>query len=487
MDSGPGMNSVVMIVHDFPPEGNAGVYRPLRFVRQLQKMNWKTTVISAVPGQYERYDPELLKLVPRETEVIRVKGYDAWQALQAWRSRHKRNQNQNPDIPSDQEGTDQGTFPSWIRDAARNLEAWCYHPDMAAPWIERAVRATVSACSGEAVRVIWATAGPVTSFYVAQAASKQTGIPYVLDFRDSWTISYNEFESRRPDWAVRRDRKRMFELLQGSQAVVFRYATEAECYWRAYPMALDYRKVHIIPNGYEGAIEEFVEPDCKRCTILYTGTLTSYRFETLLDALRMLKDTASADACKLRLLFVGEGTEALRSVGDRLGLADLIETRGPVSYSEVARLQREAHAFLVLGRIPTMRGYELLVGAKLFEYLRMGRPIIGVLPSDETTSILRRLKSPIIADVESSEEIVGVLKRVLRAWSTHTLSTLVPDRKICEEFSVERQTVALTKALEGRPADHPFIRGAVDIPKSLQRYFDEERWSEGSARPGKKE
>ena len=51
-----------MIVYDFPPEGRAGVYRPLRFLRQLSKMGWSTTVVSADPYGYERYDPELLDI-----------------------------------------------------------------------------------------------------------------------------------------------------------------------------------------------------------------------------------------------------------------------------------------------------------------------------------------------------------------------------------------------------------------------------------------
>src|SRR5687768_9418694 len=40
------MKSVLMIAYFFPPEGNAGVYRPLRFVRQLSKIGWSTAVVS---------------------------------------------------------------------------------------------------------------------------------------------------------------------------------------------------------------------------------------------------------------------------------------------------------------------------------------------------------------------------------------------------------------------------------------------------------
>jgi hypothetical protein len=468
------MNQVVMIAYGFPPEGNAGVYRPLRFVRHLPQMGWKTSVVSALPSQYERYDPQLLSLVPSETEVVRVKGYDWWQAFQSWRSR--RNDDRTDCAPAHTREAKQSHVRSWIRETVHNAEAWWYHPDLAGPWIPSAIEATAQLCERYRARVIWATAGPVAAFYVARAVSQKTGIPYVLDFRDSWTIVYNEFESRRPGWAIRRDRRRMHELLEGAQAVVLRYATEAECYWRAYPNALKVRKVHLIPNGYEGSIEDAVASRGNRCKIVYTGTLTSYRYDSLLKALSLLKESDPRKAGTLHLLFVGEGMEVLGPEIDRLGLSEIVETRGPTSHADIVRLHREAHGFLVLGRSQDMKGFELLVGAKLFAYLKSGRPIIGVLPFDETKNILQHLGVSTIADVESHGQIMTVFSQVLDAWSDGTLSGLVPDKKACERYSAERQTAALIHALEDKPAAESFAPGSVDIPHSLRSYIGQDGW-----------
>src|SRR5438309_10980438 len=80
------MRSVIMIAYAFPPEGNAGVYRPLRFVRHLPAMGWNPSVISSDTNCYERYDPGLLGLVPSTTEVIRVRSRDPWQSIQTRRA-----------------------------------------------------------------------------------------------------------------------------------------------------------------------------------------------------------------------------------------------------------------------------------------------------------------------------------------------------------------------------------------------------------------
>src|SRR5262249_49228483 len=157
-------------------------------------------------------------------------------------------------------------------------------------------------------------------------------------------------------------------------------------------------------------------------------------------------------AKRLRLLFVGDGMEALANKAVALNLSDIVETMSPVSHTESIRLQQEAHALLILGRPPTIRGYELLAGAKLYGYLKTGRPIIGVLPPDETKKTLFRVSVSTVADVNSPVEIVAVLRQVLDAWSSGTLSSLVPNRIACEVYSAARQTAALVRALEGVPA-----------------------------------
>src|SRR5262249_949273 len=307
------MRSVVMIAYEFPPEGNAGTYRPLRFVRHLPALGWHPIVISADKQCYGRYDPGLLALVPSGVEVIRVRGRDLWQTMQARRAQRSQERlSKDPVETIAQIHTVHHTpLRSFIREVVRTTEAWWYYPDMAMSWIRPAVEATVTMCARKRPNVIWATAGPVSSFVVAQRASQRTGVPYVLDFRDAWTVTYNEFDARRPAWATRLARRTLYRLLKEAQAVIFRYDTEDECYWRAYQGALDASRIHIIPNGYEDAIGEFVAPDGDKCTILYTGTLSSYRYDTLLQSLHEFKKSDPAQAKRLRLLFVGEDMEAL--------------------------------------------------------------------------------------------------------------------------------------------------------------------------------
>src|SRR4030095_9822315 len=124
------MKSVVMIAHSFPPEGNAGSYRPLRFARYLPLMGWQPVVVTLATELYERYDPSLLTQVPAEVEVIRVRSRDPWLAFQERRA--LRIQKKISNVPAEKAArmheVQQSPLRCFLRQTIRKVEGWCYHP-----------------------------------------------------------------------------------------------------------------------------------------------------------------------------------------------------------------------------------------------------------------------------------------------------------------------------------------------------------------------
>jgi hypothetical protein len=468
-----------MIAYFFPPEGSAGTYRPLRFARQLVKRNWSPVVICAEPYSYERYDPELLKLVPGGVEVIRVRARDLWQAVQSWRGKRFQEAlaKSSGEVAQQMQAAQYHPIRSLVRRAIRWPELFYYHPDLAKGWIRPAVATAVKLYKRQRLDVIWASAGPVSAWVVARKISRATGIPYVLDLRDPHGLSYYDPEVRRPDSVMRRMRRTMHQIFKDAQAAVFLFDSVAECYSRAFPDALDLAKIHIIPNGFEGRIDNSRPSSSDRLNVLYTGTVVSYRFDTLLHALAELNSKAPATAQKLHLRFIGEGMEDVTKLAASLGLSNIVKTAGPTSHAEITRLEREAHVLLVLGRLPTIVGHELFAGAKVFNYLKTNRPIFAVVPRDETRKVLERVGVSTIADANSPAEIANQLERLIGAWSMGKLPTLLPDRDQCERYSSERQTEALVRALTGDRPTQPFAHGRVEVPPSLRAQL-----AEGTAR-----
>jgi glycosyltransferase involved in cell wall biosynthesis len=479
------MKSVVMIAYNFAPEGNAGAHRPLRFVRHLPAQGWKPTVITLETKLYERYDLSLLAQVPHSVKVVRVPNRDPWVQLQERRTKRvqQRNSRLTPEKLARIETAHKAPFRSFIREAIRTIEGWCYHPDPAMGWIGPAVKTIKELHARQSRDVILATGGPWSSFIVAERASRLTGVPYVLDFRDAWTLTWEPFADTRPFWATLYDRRTLYRLLKNAQAIIFRYETEAECYWRAYPGALDSQKIHLIPNGFDGAVEEVKRVRKEKCQILYTGTLAYYRYDTMLEALARLKKDDERRIRQLRLLFVGEQSDALYAQAAKLGLSEIVISSPPVSHAEILSLQQESDALLMLEREPTVKGHELLAGAKLFGYLKAGRPIVGILPHGEAKKILRRVGVSTLADVQSADEIIKLFDRVLRAWEEQSLSLLVPNPISCAAFSAEKQVTVLTRALEARAPAEEFVPGVADVPASIHHIIGEHGWIHADRSP----
>ena len=121
----------------------------------------------------------------------------------------------------------------------------------------------------------------------------------------------------------------------------------------------------------------------------------------------------------LRFRFVGEGMDDLAKQAAMLGLSDIVVTSGPASHAEITRLEREADAFLVFGRLSSIKGHELFAGAKVFNYLKANRPILGVLPQDETRKILERVGISTIADAASPVDIQLTVRATRRLVKGH--------------------------------------------------------------------
>jgi glycosyltransferase involved in cell wall biosynthesis len=468
-------NAVVMIAYYFPPDGGAAVYRPLRFVRRLTRMGWHCTVITQTGRSHDRYDPGLLESVPRDVEIVKVADRDIWQAIQARRARRFESRMAAGVARAESQAAHQRPLRAFVRSAVHRAEAWLYYPDPARFWIRPATEATVISCQKKRPKALIATGGPWSSFVVAHNASRRTGVPYVLDLRDSWTLVRNEdFEALRPRWAMLRDRRLLRKLFEGAQAVICRYESEAESYWQAYPGAFKSTNIHIIPNGYEGVVERFDVAPGDRCTILYTGTIVPYRYLECLEALSLLQKSFPAEARYLRVQFVGEGADNVQRAAASRGLTEIVETWGPVPSREVERLHRNAHGLLLLGVRP-YQGYELC-GSKVFGYLKAGRPIVGILPMDESRRVLERVGVSTVAGMDSPGEIVALLRRILASWSANALPALLPDPDRCAMYEAANQTSALVRALEGRPALSPFVPGSVQMPDSLEGKIGCQGW-----------
>ena len=265
---------------------------------------------------------------------------------------------------------DTGRLSRWVRDLV--------FPDRFGHWAVAAARRGVQMVREERFDAILATFPPASVVSTALEIHRKSSVPLVLDFRDRWLGpgGYEPMSARAED----RHRSLEREAVRAASGVV----AVSE------PMADAIAAEHGVPRGRVGVVMNGFDPcsqteDCtgssdslralsvrkdvedRRLVIAHVGTVIERnRPDLFLESVRRLRGKRG----DFRFVFVGNLS---RDYILSLGVADVVETTGLVSRRDAGQWMRSADALLLLsGAYVGQWGYS----AKLFEYLRTGRPII---------------------------------------------------------------------------------------------------------------
>ncbi|MGI5215782.1 glycosyltransferase [Plantactinospora sp. CA-290183] len=228
---------------------------------------------------------------------------------------------------------------------------------------------------------VLATGNPFASFAAAWLFGRLTGVPYVLDYRDSWTLDLftngPAFPQGHPAWRWER------RVLQRSAGAVF--VNEALREWHAgrYPGVAD--RMMVVPNGWDPDLTPAAEPSptdrTRPLRFSYLGTVTRVQpIEELVAGFRLARAHGELADAQLRIHgHLGFFQSSPNDLLGRLGLAGAdgsdggVRYCGPVSKTEVAGVYEDSDVLVFLAG-----GSKYVTSGKIFEYMTTGRPIVSV-------------------------------------------------------------------------------------------------------------
>src|ERR1700720_371385 len=316
MESRP--KRVLVIAYYFPPCGGGGVQRVAKFVRYLSEFGWLPSVLTVAASYYGRNrDSSHVAEFPNGVEIIRTPQIDQLVPAGAAGSAPNDVDRNRPRAPA-------GMPMTRLRSLAkRGRAAWDqFSRHKAIFWCARAVSAGLKAHKRQRFDLIYATGEPYSDFVIALILSRLIGVPFVIDMRDPWQLEpYQGEESSAlgrivSRWAERR-------VLAACRACIF--ANRAiDRYAATFPKWK--QKFHYLPNGYDPADFDSVEPRrFDKFTIVHNGNfLPGYRTaDTFLLALSKVLDIQPELRERIQVLFVGRLRREEKLIQD-LGLADLV-------------------------------------------------------------------------------------------------------------------------------------------------------------------
>ncbi len=414
------MRRVLLIAYHFPPLlGSSGIQRTLRFAQYLPQFGWEPFVLTVSRNALFSTDPTAEGDLPKGCSVIRVPCLDAQRHLSVF-----------------------GYYPHWLA-----------VPDRWASWSVLGPGVAAHVCRKNGIDAIWSTYPIATAHHIAAKAAERTGLPWVADFRDPM------IDDGFPSIPAQRKSFASIEALVCSRADRLVFVTRYACaaYQRKYPTTPPSRFA-VIENGYDESVFASIprlDPPKgpRRLVFLHSGVIYPHERDptAFFDALALLRKKGLASPNDFIVRFrAAVNEDLLRQLVVERRIEDWIELTAPVDYRSALQEMMQADALLLMqGRVCNEQ-----IPAKLYEYLRAYRPIIGLAdPDGATGGTLRELGVKFCAPLEDVEKIASSIHDALLAFRASKIEP-VP-LHVAARFSRQALTETLARLLDELMADHP--------------------------------
>jgi glycosyltransferase involved in cell wall biosynthesis len=403
---------ILMVAYHYPPiAGSSGYLRTVNFARHLASHGWDPCVLTVHPRAYPAISTEKsADAAPAAVPVIRAFCMDAARHLAIF-----------------------GRYPAAL--------AW---PDRWWSWWLGA-RASIGAVREFAPDVVWSTYPIATAHWIGRSLSRALGRPWIADFRDP--MSGDNY----PSQTARRLVARIERLtVRDADRIIVTADGAARSLQATYP-EVGAAKYVTISNGYDEAAFRDAEAGLNkvaagdRIELLHSGLLYPAERDPrpFLNALRRILDDGRIDARRIHVKLRACGYEGeYRPLVRQLALDNVVTFAPAQPYAEALREMLSADG-LILFQGSICNGQ---VPAKLYEYLRTGRPILALTdPAGDTAEVLRRCGIDRIYRMESEEEVTRGLAEFLAAINSRAF---VPDDAEVRRYSRTEQAQRLATLLD---------------------------------------
>jgi hypothetical protein len=405
----------LIISHYFPPQGGGGVQRWVKFIKYLSQLDWKFSVITAPIIASLPLDHSLQKDLPQNVNVYRV-----------------------PDIRDI-------SFFSKISDRIPRgyIQRWTSSffniTDSRSVWNEHVRLKIESVLNSRRIDLLVFSIPPYSLAQLAAFYARSQSVPVLLDFRDPWTL--NPYKIYPTVFHRMIDRYREKKSVSDISLISSAYRSVLTDFSNRIPDFSDKYSVHI-PNGYdEDDFKDLVKDKPGTDNVFrigFSGSFYSHlnQPQPLFHAIKRLKTKGYL----VELHHFGNSVYDVERIARQIGIADAYTFHGYKEHREALTqlMQMDANCIILDQR---QNNADKTVGGKFYEYLRMGKPILAIVPgTGEAAEIIKQTESGLICNREP-EMIAGAIESLLNQTVKFSF------RKI-KQYSRKELTVRLNEFLE---------------------------------------
>ncbi len=432
------MKRVLIITTAFPPFGGIGALRLAKLAKYLPDFGWEPIVLTI--DRLKGF-PQTLAVEVDESRVIRTPCFET--IAGAMQRKFIATEPSSYQSPSRKQSLKRFTY-RLLRFLYRVSPLPLLRTLLPDPlgWYPNAIRAGRQIIRMNKIDVIYSSYAPSAPHFIAAKLQRESDIPWIAEFRDTWTMS-----PYRTTTCVSRffEQKLEKRVMKNSSCLVAVSEQDAQQL-----QELHSKKVTVITNGFDEEDYQKEVPLTSKFTITYTGGIYPGKRDpaTLFEAVKELRENGKIlpDDFEIRF-FGGASLKTLLPLIERCRLEDMVRVYDSVPFKESIKKQKESTILLLLEwDNPAASG--TLTG-KLYEYLGAGRPILAIAyKSGAIDRLLQETSTGIL--VNKVETMKSVLCSWLEEW--HQLGKVIsywnPDLEAINRYTRREQTGKLAQLLE---------------------------------------
>ncbi|MDY0101442.1 MAG: glycosyltransferase [Lentimicrobium sp.] len=428
------LRKVLIITYYWPPSGGAGVQRWLKFVKYLRSFGWEPVIFTPENPEYPSNDESLVKDIPEGVQVVKIPIWEPYQFYKKLIGAGK-SERINAGFLSEKKRPGMAErFSIWLRG---NF----FIPDARKFWIKPAIKFLTIYLKNHPVEAIVSTGPPHSMHMIAKGVKKNTGLPWLADFRDPWTNIDFYHELMLTKWADRKHHRQELSVLKEADEVVVISNSMKSDFLKIYD-----RNYMVITNGFD--IDDVADMEVsldRKFSIAHIGTMVKTRNpQALWEALKSLIVGIPGFDEDIEIKLVGSvDFSVMESIADT-GLSEYVNRIAYLPHHDVIRVQQQSQVLLLL--INDTPNAKVILPGKFFEYMAAKRPILCIGPKDGDAA-------KVIADTGSGyviekEKVDGIAKVILSLYTEYKSGQLKVDSHGIEQFSRKSLTGMMAKRLD---------------------------------------
>jgi glycosyltransferase involved in cell wall biosynthesis len=363
------MKNVLIITSHFPPQQSAGANRPYSLFKYLPEMGIQVHVVT------KRFNNNLANT----SFVCYADSYIDWRDSKMLSAKRVKR------------------LVTFLGDRILGI-----YPDRL--WIHQAIEEGGRIMKSHEIDLVYATFPGTESLKIGLELASRYNVPLVAEFRDGLVyesiLRNTNFVQR---WLAKGLEKK---VVKQSKAVVSVAKAITDYFKQKYHLD----DVYTVFNGYDEddftltkGVTAIPNPHGQR--IYHFGNLNTSRStnrEHLFEALAYLKKQGEIDASWFAVVFVGQFTANEEYLITKHQVADIVTFIGHMPKQKgIQQIMQDGTGLLFYG----VRDESSIVSSKLPEYLRIGKPILGICKGNEAAGIIERTGTGLVSGFDTPDII----------------------------------------------------------------------------------